>query len=481
MKKILLVIALIFNSLAIYFYDLNSFHLNKYILILLVTLNFLCAFIFIKILVGNINNLTMIFIIFWYPYLLFPILDFTRPLFEVDLFIHLNNVGLIFVCLGFLITFRKNNKKVNKELILFGALKQKNLAFKKYGLLILVISLCMEMINFLRIGGFEVFRKGKATYISQIGELTLSLPFFDFFVIGLTLFCLPSINKIEYPKANLRNLNVIFLGIVILTCIYFSMISFRTQMLTIFVIIIVAKTYYIEIKTIKFRLVLVAFLLFITLSFIGQNRSLLAQMNSTNYSKLIPELTLSFFEDQETNSYKKNEFNSAADNFDRFIQNPNLLKNEYYFGENFINGVFYFIPRYLYPGGKPEQITTVYRDKYVPERAKYGNDSTTGFSTIVEGYINGNAFGVALYYMMFGLILGWIESLRRKTSSLYFHVFYISLIPVLFTISRRAFAIIYSGTIISVVYLFALLLLIYIYSYKDIRSKKTINKKEVFT
>src|SRR5690606_4540871 len=127
--------------------------------------------------------------------------------------------------------------------------------------------------------------------ISQRQDLFLTLPSFDILFIGVIIFVFSSVTSTKKESLN-KIKNILFFSLILLACIYFTLISFRTNILTVLILIIMARTYHLYIKNIKFSLVILAVILFFVLTIIGQNRNLLSQINFSNIAQTINQLDL---------------------------------------------------------------------------------------------------------------------------------------------------------------------------------------------
>lgn len=475
-KNLIMILGIVINSLILFLFDKNTLTINSYLFIILVSGNFILSILIVRNCLGRINNITSIFMVFWSLYILFPLILAPEEIGHLGMFTHLNNLALISFLTGFLslLKFSKFPQDTNNSIQILGKISFLKYDLRVYGLIIMLFSIIMEFVNFYRVGGMETFNRGKATFISEKGDLFLTLPSFDIFLIGILFYLFSSLNKKNKIS---RGMSILFYVFISIAFIYFSLISLRTNILTILTLIIMVKTYELYIKNIKFKLILFAIIAFVALTVVGQNRSLLSQIDFSNIMGTLSQLDFSIIQDSN-GGRKNNEFTSASENFELYFEDPEKLKANYYVGESYVSGLLYIFPRYFYPGGeKPLQITTVFRDNYVPERAKWGMQATTGFSTIIESYLNGGYVGVYMYYLFIGLLLAYAELKRLSSNKLIYHIFYLSTVPLLFTFSRRAFAIIYSGLFTNLVYIafFIFILLFFIELQKKTSRKNVIS------
>lgn len=455
-KNLLVIMVIILNSLIMYLYDINMVNTSSSVFLILSVLNFLYAFLIIQDCLGRINNISSLFLFFWSLYIIFPLL---YDLKITNVYIHLNNVALITFMIIFTLVLQLYQYEISKQDSSFFEVDFKNINFKFLGIFVIYTSMVMEGINFFRAGGFSELYKGKANFISQVQDLFLTLPAFDLLFIGIIIFLLGDF----FSRKNNRSLNLLFYITMFALCCYYMLISLRTNILSIVTLILMIKSYDKFIKRINLKLIIIALFFFLTLSIIGYNRSVLSQIDFSDIKSTIQSIEFNPFSEIR-NTKRTNEFTSAAENFTLYWNNPEKLNNHFVIGRSYVDGILYIFPRYLYPlGDKPIQPTTIFRNEYVSERVGWGSQATTGYSTIIEGYVNGKVIGVVFYYALISMFFVIMEIKRFETRSVIFNVFYLTTVPILFTFSRRAFAIIFSGMFNSIVYtIFIVITYVYI-------------------
>ena len=111
------------------------------------------------------------------------------------------------------------------------------------------------------------------------------------------------------------------------------------------------------------------------------------------------------------------EFDSPAINFcvyfDKYGFTPDLK-----FGMTYLTGLAILIPAFLYPGAKPIQITYLFRDEFFPHYAEYSDIASTGFSSILEAYMNGGFVGICFVYYLLGKFLINLDCKTSKNPSI---------------------------------------------------------------
>ena len=98
------------------------------------------------------------------------------------------------------------------------------------------------------------------------------------------------------------------------------------------------------------------------------------------------------------------EFDSPVINFCVFF-NKYGFNPDYQFGLTYLKGLAILIPAFLYPGTKPIQITYLFRDEFFPHYADFSDIGSTGFSSILEAYMNWGFLGIFVIYFLLGKFL----------------------------------------------------------------------------
>ncbi len=164
-----------------------------------------------------------------------------------------------------------------------------------------------------------------------------------------------------------------------------------------------------------------------------------------------------------------NEFGAAFGNFSDYYKH---YENDFSpkLGCSYIKGLVIPIPSFIYPGDKPKQVTYEFRDDIFPSEARRGRIAGTGFSSILEAYMNFKFIGVLFVYFLVGYGLQKIDK-DYKYKSIYFVILYTSSISQAINFHRSAFGTIYSNIIIRML----IILPIMLYLHLSIVQRNTIN------
>lgn len=280
-----------------------------------------------------------------------------------------------------------------------------------------VFSSLSEGLNFIRVGGFEAIAQGKAYYQGAVSDLVLNIPYEGFFFMSMALFGL-YLGSVRVQDVKIKS------SFIYLTSIFFVLftnvlIGERGLLLVSLAIFILSYTSRVRRNRIKISYVLgvaVFYFLFSVLT-------------------LVREKTVSFkgpvhfIENYGTRLVKlmnpaNSEFGASAFNYRIFIEN----KPEDYsfsYGKTYCEVIWSWVPTYVYPN-KPKSIIYEFRDTYFPERKKMGSTAGTGFSSLMEAYMNFGYFGSFLIYTIAGSFLLFLEIKRRNNNLFYLLLYFLS-------------------------------------------------------
>ena len=93
------------------------------------------------------------------------------------------------------------------------------------------------------------------------------------------------------------------------------------------------------------------------------------------------------------------------------MDNPPALR----WGSSYVNGLFFFLPKKLYPGIKPRPIGNEFADEIASKFASaYYPASGWGYSPVAEAYINFSFPGVLVIPVLWAIGLDLLERLRWR-------------------------------------------------------------------
>ena len=293
------------------------------------------------------------------------------------------------------------------------------------------MTLC-EFIHFLRVGCFDVLLEGKAVYQAAVDELVFTIP--------TQLICQISLASLGVYVALVKfTKNKVSLKGIIICCIislpYFSLLLFlgrRGPILSYLLIVILAIS---QIKPIKKLSIKFIIILLITYIFLGMLYGVRNYVNLifTDFSQFTEKV---FNKRNIVSSLNPglNEFGCTFGNFNKLYVSNDY---EFLYGKSYLQGLFNFIPSYLYPGEKPQMITYKFRDDYFSFKAEISSIASTAFSSILETYWNFWYFG-AIIYSIYGFGLMWLDK-KIKNMNSFFLLAYLSISPFVYSFHRSEF------------------------------------------
>ncbi|MGB5610037.1 O-antigen polysaccharide polymerase Wzy [Eudoraea sp.] len=335
-----------------------------------------------------------------------------------------NQLALLATSLLYLVFVRKRIMRIPNSASL-------KVSANYYRLAILagILSSLSEALNFLRAGGFATLSQGKAFYQGAINDLVLNIPYEGFFYISIALFgqffATVKNKKDKYftylPPFFLSIFFVLFINLII---------GERGTLLVAMVVFILAYTIKRRITRIN-----VSYVLLLSLLYVCFNALTLLREKSVEYKGIG-----NFLETYEDRLYRlmnpaNTEFGSPALNYRIFIDKRPDNYN-YKLGQTYTEISTAFIPRYIYPN-KPIGIIYEFRNQYFPERKEMGSTAGTGFSSLLEAYMNFGYFGPFFIYLIFLFFLIYMES-RKGRNQLFIDLLYLLLFNVFLIFSRSA-------------------------------------------
>ena len=417
----------------------------------------------VKRIVGNFTNMSLFFVIFSMLYgLSGPISAlwgeglppiFSKP-YSTDVYLiiySLANIGLIFGLVYYhLIYYNKKEFNFYLERQSFKPTLYNAKFLVVNSIFLSIIGTVFEVINFVRVGGFSTLLQGKAVYQSAVSSLTFTLPSTNIMYLATSLMGLYlGICYIQKENNYISKNKTMLFFLSILPFILINLfLGRRGVLITLFLCFFVGITYFKPIKKLKPKLIILFLMMYIFMGFIYTNRGI---------APLLIEDRSLFFEMAFKSERiiqglipASNEFGSTFGNFSEFYKkyNENFIPK---LGESYIEGLVNPIPTFVYPGGiKPKAITYEFRDEFFPSEATRGSIASTGFSSLLEAYINFKYLGVFLVYSFIGYFLQKIDFYYRYKS--FFSVLlYITTFSLTMIFHRSSFGFIFGNFFLSMI------------------------------
>lgn len=316
-----------------------------------------------------------------------------------------------------------------------------------------------EAINLYRIGGINMLFIGKGAYQSVVGDLFITLPSSLMYSIcgiftGMVLAYYKSHNF--HAKDKKYFFMIILLLVPFLFCKI--LLGMRGALVSIFLTGMASYTAIIPLKKISWKLLLWTLLIYLFLVFLVTNRGIVSLLltNPDDFFSQAFDLKRLSSNFNPGNS----EFGAAFGNFCVFFEKYGTEFDKQ-FGITYLQGLATPIPSFLYPGDKPVQITYVFRDEFFSSWAQRSRIASTGFSSILEGYINGGFVGVLLVYLVWGKLLRVADYIRLKHTNTLGIILSSILADSCMVFSREAFGDILSSYLWEAIYALVIYFLVY--------------------
>lgn len=352
--------------------------------------------------------------------------DYKIPIFLIAY--HLSIIGYI---LGIIIGF---NPKSTKSFIAMNQLKIKNNF--KISIFLAALAGIMTIVDFFRVGGISTLLQGKAIYFEAISNLSPTLPNVEIAKIASVIFI--SNLVISKKKNIILNYKSLFLKFIIFISpyIYILTISGSRGSILIFIFIIITGYRYFDRSIyINKKYIVLLVISYFAMAFIYINRPVLPYVVSTGDWSVISENMKNKELVIEGLMPGSNEFTAAFGNFNEYFLSDN---KELLLGKSYIKDINIMIPTFLYPEGKPKSITYEFRDKFFYSQSLVSDVASTGFSALLEAYMNFGMIGILFLYILFGYFIGNIEKKRVESKSYLFMLWYMSIFQSITMVFHRS-------------------------------------------
>lgn len=327
----------------------------------------------------------------------------------------------------------------------------------RISIILALIGSIFEVVNIIRIGGMTVLFTGKANCQSLITSLSLTLPSFYFInfafaFLGLSLGRMRA-NGIKNSKQISKIILFIIVALPFLAVK--TILGQRGQLLNLFIFLLVGITFYNPMKRIKPKVVVIVMIFYVFMSFLYCNRGIVSLIQDD--PSLFMERAFAKERLVEALNPGSNEFGAAFGNYSEFYNKYNEKFTPRY-GETYLKGMVVFIPSFMYPGTKPIQIGYEFRNEFFKSEAKRGAIAGTGFSSILEAYINLKNIGVFLVYTITGFTIYTMDK-KFRGLNLFKNIIYITIFSCTISFHRSGFGNIISEIIINLIILEALFII----------------------
>lgn len=292
----------------------------------------------------------------------------------------------------------------------------------------------MGTINFLRVGGLETLFAGKAAYQSAIYELPGALPSSQIIFLSTALLGL-ALSAPNAPRERWMRLLALWLVCSTPLIITVTLLGQRGIILKILLIFTIGYLFFKPIKRFEFKWVAIILPIYLIMGFLFGIRGNLGHLIATGDLNLLMILISEPTFWATSLNPASNEFGAVFGNFNTYILSG---ASDLRLGETYLRSLTMPIPRFIWPD-KPQAIIYEFRDTYFHYLAQRGAIAGTGYSSVLEAYINFGTFGVPIIYLLVALAMGYLERMRSRSRSLAFAIFYLTLLPVAISFHRSCF------------------------------------------
>ena len=271
-----------------------------------------------------------------------------------------------------------------------------------------------EIVNLFRAGGEKILFLGKGVYQSAVGDLSLTLPSGGTYVIcGLFL----GLSIASYKKGYSTNIKKILVltALFLLPFLFVKIImGMRGALISAFLSGIASYSFICPMKKISLTLILFLIFVFMFFHFLYVNRGIVSLLNDN--PKLFVEKITDLNRYDVESSLTSGEYVCPIGNFlifyEKYQSNFDLK-----LGSTYLKSLLLPIPGFLYPGEKPQQIIYEFRDEFFASWASRSRIASTGFSSILEAFINFGWLGIIVVYCFLGYVLSNIDAKKRRISN----------------------------------------------------------------
>ncbi|UWX55004.1 oligosaccharide repeat unit polymerase [Maribacter litopenaei] len=322
-----------------------------------------------------------------------------------------NQLALLAILIAYIIFVRRRTMRIP-----FNGNNGVRFGYFHFSIIAGILSSCSEGINFLRVGGFSAIRNGKAFYQGAVNDLILNIPYEGFFFISVALFAI-FFTSLKTPNGKYLIYLPLYMASISFVLLVNLMIGERGLLVVALFIFFPGYTVGYRITKVKKRYILLLGILYVGFSFLTLLRE--DRIKYEGFFKFVDtyqNLIVRIMNPANT------EFGSPALNY-RIFMDKKETGYKYKLGKTYLEISYAFIPTYIYPG-KPIGIVYEFRNKYFPERRQQGSTAGTGFSSLMEAYMNFGYIGPLLVYFISIFFLIYLES-KKGGGNMFINLLYL--------------------------------------------------------
>ncbi len=342
--------------------------------------------------------------------------------------VHLAILGMILA-----VFFLRNISKRRELTKIFYSSRNVNYFF--ISIILGVFSTLFQFINFFRVGGLATLSQGKLVYQSAISDSTMMLPDEIFFYFSVIFFML----SLVFHRRKIKLLFSVLLFFIV-NAFYLFINLYIGERGTLLLAIFVATLtyfYYSPLYKIKFKYLVMVLFLYFSMIVLTTYRSVFVNYTPNSIEEMVETI-------QEHSDLMElflnpanSEFGAPCLNFRMMYTSSSII--DYRFGVDYLHFVTQLLPMKINPI-YDKSLTVQFRNKYVPERGEGGSIGGTGYSSIMESYLNFGYLGPIFIYLLVFLFIISLELKKYNNKNSLFNLFvYVSFFQIVMLFQRSSF------------------------------------------
>jgi hypothetical protein len=311
-----------------------------------------------------------------------------------------------------------------------------------------VLATGFELVNVTRMGGFGPLWQGKAAFQSAYSDLVLTLPSDEFALLAIALAALAGgLSARERNRGFAKSVrNAVPLVLLLSPIIFRAAVLGQRGLFVSWLLVLFVGTHFVRpLRRLTKGILLGLLAAYLLMGAIYTMRSPIQDLVLTGDWRSFIRTTSRADRLLAALNPAQNEFGAPFGNFSTYVSSGDHALQ---LGRTYFVGLADPWPAFLYPGTKPKQISIDFRDTYFPQEALYGAIAGTGFSAILEAFMNFGRVGVLIVFFAVGTTLVALEAKKRQCRSWYFALFYCMLAPSLQSFHRSSFGFSVIGTVV---------------------------------
>jgi hypothetical protein len=327
-----------------------------------------------------------------------------------------------------------------------------------------------EVVNLVRTGGAATLIAGKAAYQSAVTDLPFTVPTQQLIAIAIATACV-AFGRAQSQRTTVRWWAALIFAILPVV-VEWALLGRRGPLLTAGVVFLLGMRWSMPIQRMRWRHVLLGIVVYLGMAFLHVNRAVVGRVILDGDITLLVDRLRDADRLEYAMNPSSNEFGAPLGNTSEVFLRGGATS--WFQGNSYLVGLTLPIPGFLYPGQKPTQVSFAFRDRYFGSESEYGTVSGTGFSSILEAYLNFGLLGPLAVYLVVGMLLVASDQYRNHGAIGWRSVLLLAMSPALVIFHRSAFADAVIAPLVN-----DLLVLVPLYMVWHRRARKPLRREEV--